>query len=294
MPARALAVLFADVSGSTTLYERLGDRAALAAVDSVLDALRGVALESGGRVVKTIGDEIMASFPTAAAAARAAAEMQRRVAGLPAFGDTRLAVRIGFHLGPVIEEEGDLFGDTVNTAARMAGLAKAGQVITTGQAVAALPAQLRETTRDLDAFAIKGKQDEIRVCEVLWQDDEDLTLTAVRARVPASAIPVLTLSHAGRTVVMDMETPVVLLGRDAGNQVVIAHRTASRLHGRIERRRDKYFYTDLSTNGTYVAMDGDDELLLRREEVMLRARGCLAYGFPAKDKRAELVLFNIE
>jgi pSer/pThr/pTyr-binding forkhead associated (FHA) protein len=109
-----------------------------------------------------------------------------------------------------------------------------------------------------------------------------------------SAIPVLSLSHSGRTIVMDLDTPAICLGRDAGNQIVIAHRTASRLHGRIERRRDKYFYTDLSTNGTYVAMEGIDEMLLRREEVMLRGRGCLAYGFPAKDARAELVLFSVE
>jgi hypothetical protein len=245
-------------------------------------------------VVKTIGDEIMAVFPSATAAARAAMDMQARVAALPPFGDTRLAVRIGFHLGPVLEESGDVFGDAVNTAARGAALAKAGQIITTAPAVEALPALLRDATRDLDAFALKGKQDEVRVHEVLWQDGEDLTLTATRVPVSVTGIPALRLAHAARTIVMSPDMPVMLVGRDPGNQIVLALRTASRLHGRIERRRDKYFYTDLSTNGTYVAIDGDAELLLRREQAMLRGRGRLAYGYPADDARAEVVLFSIE
>lgn len=293
MASRALAILFADVSGSTSLYEKLGDRDALAAVESVLDVLRHAVGEAQGRVVKTIGDEIMAAFPTAGAAAQAAAEMQLRVADLPAFGETRLAVRIGFHLGPALEEEGDVFGDTVNTAARMAGLAKAGQIITSAATVGALPAPVRESTRDLDSLAVKGKQDEIRIYEILWQDDAELTLLATRHDAAATGEPTLRLEHAGQSLVMGPQLPMVMLGRDAINHVVIAHKTASRLHGRLERRRDKYFYTDLSTNGTYVAIDGDAELLLRREQIMLRGQGRLAYGHASDDARAEIVLFSI-
>ncbi|MGH8706436.1 MAG: adenylate/guanylate cyclase domain-containing protein [Burkholderiales bacterium] len=291
MAKRVLAILFADVSGSTSLYERLGDRSALGAVGSVLDALRGAAAEFGGRVIKTHGDEIMVVFPSAAAAARAATRMQGRVADLPAFAGTRLGVRIGFHLGSVLEEGGDVFGDAVNTAARMAGLAKSGQIVTTEAAVEALPAQVREATRDLDRLSVKGKREELRVYEVLWQDDADLTVLGARVAVPAE-VRSLCLEHAGRTLVMGPELATILVGRDKASHIVIAHRSASRLHGRFERRRDKYFYTDLSTNGTYVAIAGDAEILLRREEIMLRGRGQLAYGRPSADSRAELVRFE--
>ena len=114
MTSRVLAILFADVGGSTALYEKLGDRRALKAVESVLDELRAATAALEGRVVKTLGDEIMAVFPTAAAAAQAATGMQERVSGMKAFGGLRLGVRIGFHAGPVLEEGGDFFGDAVH------------------------------------------------------------------------------------------------------------------------------------------------------------------------------------
>jgi len=127
-----LAVLFADVSGSTALYEKLGDRAALAAVESVLNLLKRAVAVQQGRVVKTIGDEVMAVFESADAALQAAVDMQTQVTELPAVGDVCLGIRVGFHAGPVLEERGDVFGDAVNTAARLAGLANGGQIITSG------------------------------------------------------------------------------------------------------------------------------------------------------------------
>ena len=69
------AVLFADVSGSTPLYEKLGDEAALAAINRCLDILRRRCLEHGGAVIKTIGDELMCTFPDAEAALQSAAAM---------------------------------------------------------------------------------------------------------------------------------------------------------------------------------------------------------------------------
>jgi class 3 adenylate cyclase len=294
MAERVLAVLFADVSGSTSLYERLGDRAALDAIESAIGVLRAATGEQDGRVVKTLGDEIMAVFASADAAARSAVCMQNRIAALPAFGGTRLGVRIGLHSGPVLEEGGDVFGDAVNTAARMAELAKSGQIVTTAATVDALPAPLRAATRDLDRLAVKGKQDAMRVYELIWRDDEDLTVLGTRGAVPLLSGRVLRLQHAGRTLLMGAELSTVLIGRDAGNHIVIRHRSASRLHGRIECRRDKYYYVDLSTNGTYVAVAADEEMLLRREQIMLRGRGRLAYGHSGADPRAELVLFNAE
>ena len=293
MAERVLAVLFADVSGSTSLYERLGDRPALDAIESVLAVLRSTTGEFEGRVVKSLGDEIMAVFPSAAAAARAAGCMQGRVAALPAFGNMRVGVRIGMHAGPVLEEGGDVFGDAVNTAARMAELAKSGQIVTTEATVDALPGALRDATRDLDRLAVKGKEGELRVYELLWRDDEDLTLLGTRGALQAVEDRGLRLEHGGRVLLMGAALSTVLLGRDAGNHVVIHHRSASRLHGRIERRRDKYYYTDLSTNGTYVAVAADAEILVRREQIMLRGQGRLAYGHPTTDSRAELVLFSV-
>lgn len=294
MTEPVLAILFADVSDSTALYEKLGDRRALKAVESVLDELRAATAAFEGRVVKTLGDEIMAVFPTPTAAARAAASMQERVAGMKSFGGLRLGVRIGLHAGPVLEEAGDFFGDAVNTAARMTTVAKSGQIVTTEATTQALPAAILGRTRDLDRLPVKGKQGELRLFELLWRDDEDLTVLGTRENVLVTGGRVLRLRHADRALVMDAGLTTVLIGRDAASDIVIAHRSASRLHGRIERRKDNYFYTDLSTNGTYVTVAGDAEIRLRREEIMLRGQGRLAYGQPAEDARAEIVLYSLE
>ena len=118
------AILFADLSGSTSLYEKLGDQRALVAVESVLTEMRKSIALHQGRVIKTIGDEIMAVLPSADAAMQAACDMQIRIAAIAPIDNVRLAIRAGFHYGPAIEEGGDFFGDAVNTAARMTGFAK--------------------------------------------------------------------------------------------------------------------------------------------------------------------------
>jgi class 3 adenylate cyclase len=290
---RNLAILFADVSGSTTLYEKLGDRAALAAVESVLEILKRSVAANRGRVVKTIGDEVMAVFRDADTALQAASDMQTRVAALPTFGDARLAIRVGFHFGPAIEENGDYFGDAVNTAARMAGLAKSGQIITTAATVASLSPLLREGTREVAALAVKGKQAEVQVCEVLWQTGEDVTMLAAKL-AQASTEPVLRLAHGARTIMMDGDLATVQIGRDASHHIPITDKMASRLHGRIERRGDKFYYVDLSTNGTYITVEGDVETCLRRDQAMLRGRGTLSFGHSASEAGAELVTFVCE
>jgi len=291
--SRNLALVFADVSGSTRLYEKLGDRAALAAVESVIDLLKQSVAAYRGTVVKTIGDEVMAAFPDADAALQATSDMQNRVSALPPFGDVQLAIRVGFHFGPVLEENGDYFGDAVNTAARMAGFAKGGQIITTGATVEALSPMLRESTREVAALSVKGKQSEVQVCEVLWQTGDDLTMLASN-RGPAMIESVLRLMHGVRTLEMDDSLPAVQIGRDATHDISIADRMASRLHGRIERRADRFYYVDLSTNGTYVTLEGDAETVVRRDQVLLRGRGTLSFGHSASAPGAEVVTFVCE
>ncbi len=288
---RYLCVLFGDVSGSTRLYEKLGDKEALHAVERCLNRMTRATEQSHGRVIKTIGDEVMAVFDSVEAGLDAACSMQQRVDDLPPVRGIKLAIRIGFHYGPAIEEAKDVFGDTVNTAARMTGLAKAGQIITTAETVAAMPALLRQTTREIDALAVKGKAGEVRVCEVIWQESDDLTMKAA-STVPAPAAVRLTVRHDGVQTVLDADCGVFSLGRDAASDLIINDRRASRTHARIERRRDKFFLVDQSTNGTYVTFDGEAEFTLKREEVILRNQGRISFGH-AYDDGGEVVEFRV-
>lgn len=285
------AILFADVSGSTSLYEKLGDQRALAAIESVLAELRKSVLLQEGRVIKTIGDEVMAVFPSADAAMQAACDMQNRVAAIPQTDNVRLAIRIGFHFGPAIEENADFFGDAVNTAARMAGLAKGGQVITSGPTVDALAPLLKASTRELDAMVVKGKQDEIRIFEVIWRDSDDLTALAAR-EMPANApAATLTVAYGTRELALGPEKTSISLGRDAANELVIPDKMASRVHCKIEYRRGNFFLVDQSTNGTYVKLEGDAEIVLKREQFMLRGRGVISLGHTSAAAGAEIVKF---
>ena len=101
---RKLAILFADVAGSTKLYETLGDAEALATIGRCLAVMKAVCDEHGGRIVKTIGDEAMAVFPLPANAAYAAIAMQTQISAMKTSAGAPLAIHIGFHFGPVIDD----------------------------------------------------------------------------------------------------------------------------------------------------------------------------------------------
>jgi class 3 adenylate cyclase len=290
-PTALLAVLFADVVGSTRLYDTFGDEQAKQMIDEALGALRGVVQQYGGRVIKTIGDEIMCVLPSADNGCLAATDMHHKIMALPMVSKVKRSVRIGFHFGPVIEENNDVFGDTVNVAARMAGLAKGMQIITTGATVACLSPMLQLSTRSIAALSVKGKGDDVEVSEVIWQGGEELTMST--ASIAFTTKPVtLHLAHAGQTWELDYDG--IVLGRDAQCNVVISDRNASRQHARIERRRDKFFVVDQSTNGTFVAFANEPEVVLRREELMLRGSGRIGFGHSADLSDTETVSFSVK
>jgi len=284
------AILFADVSGSTALYEKLGDRSAAKTIEACLGELRGVVATWKGKVVKTIGDELMVVFGRPEAACAAAREMQLRVSALPPTGGVALAIRIGFHFGPVLEDKGDFWGDGVNTAARLAGLAKGGQILTSGATADTLSDTERISLRDLDTIRVKGKQEAVRVFELLWGDTDDATQMAEfesSARIEAR----LTLEIGGRTMDFPQGKSALTLGRDATCDVVVNEKTASRNHARIERSGVQFVLIDESTNGTYVEIEGDREVLLRHDRIMLRGRGKIALG-TSTDTASALLLFD--
>jgi class 3 adenylate cyclase len=285
------ALLFADVSGSTRLYEVLGDARAFAAINDCLDILRKLTAAHSGRVVKTIGDEIMAVFPDAMTAVQAACEMQLVVSSRKPIDNARVAIRIGLHYGAVLESDGDVFGDTVNVAARMSEIAKAEQIITTGATVSKLPAIMRASTRALSTLSIKGKADDIEVREVIWQESEEMTMMVGNTLPPSVAEPTLKLVHQGETFVVDASRPSVTIGRDEQADIVIQDKRASRMHARIERRRDKFVFVDVSSNGSYVIVKGETEIQLRREEFVLRESGSISLGHPYMKDPTEVIEF---
>lgn len=289
-----LATLFADVAGSTRLYERFGDVAAYAAIERCLQALKGVTEDFGGRTIKTIGDELMAVFPSTEAVCDAAIEMQWRVMDLPPLDDERISIRIGFHYGTAVEKDGDVFGDSVNVASRLAEVANPGQIITSAQVVECLPERLANGARRLWPVCVKGKAEPVDLFEVIWDGGEGATITLTAPfelpRMPQR----MRLLYRGSQVAVDADRPVVSIGRDASNELVVDARNASRVHARLEFRRDKFVLIDLSTNGTYVLDDQNQEIRLRREEYILDSDGVISFGRSHQAGAGDCVEFYCE
>jgi len=288
------ATLFADIVDSAGLYQRHGDRDALAAIESCLRAMIETTGDYGGRVIKTIGDELMAVFYSASDAFHAACEMQWRASELPGLGSDRLVLRIGFHFGPTVDRGSDVFGESVNVAARLVKIARPGQVIISGRTVDAAGHALAGRTRKLPALALKGMAGQEVIHEAIWRDSD--TLTAVVPDTPEAPAKSarLVLRYNGITVVAGPIRPRVSCGRDASNDIVVSNVKASRVHALIEWRRDKFVVVDQSTNGTWVIDDRGQETGLRREEMTLQGNGLIGLGTPASSHDDAGIEFHCE
>src|SRR2546430_10009207 len=274
--SRQTSVLFAAGSGSTSPYEPEGDVAALDAMGLCIGRLSQAAESTGGRVLKTMGDEVMVLFPTPDAAANGASEMHAAVATLPPVNGTKLGVRIGFHSGPVIQRDNDVFGDTVNLAARLVDQAQKGQIVTSRETAQQLSPALRATSRRLYSITIKGKADRGELCELEWRPVSEAT-NDPGPRPPArSAAPRPRLTYRDLQLVRRRQNDLVVIGRDASCGLVIAGENVSHLHCTIVRHHDRLVPRDHSTNGTFVTIDGAAEILLQDEDMPLHRHGWLA------------------
>lgn len=279
---RALTILFADVSGSTRLFESRGDLEARRLIAAVLDALTEVTARHGGRVVKTIGDEIMCTFPAALNGLFAATDMQRRIKNDAAFQRDNLAIRIGLHHGEALVENNDVFGDAVNVAARMADktLARRDQVVTTASTVEGVTNVAGLRVRSLGNAWVLGKQVPIEIVDVIWQEDLAPVTTLQRVLQPEDAQAAkarLLLRHRGQVFELD-EDATFSIGRDPASSLIVETEWVSRNHALIEWKRGHFMFADRSTNGSWLRMGEANEVLVHRDEVHLRQAGTISLG----------------
>ena len=295
--SQPLTILFADVSGSTKLFETRGDVEARRLVAAILGALAEVTARHGGRVIKTIGDEIMCTFPGPLHGLLAATDMQRRVKGDPDFVRDNLAIRIGLHHGDALVDSNDVFGDAVNTAARMAdkSLAKRDQIVTTASTVQGVTNTTGLRVRPLGTAHVLGKLKPIEIVDVLWQEDLAHVTTVQRVVQITPEAPQrsrLMLRFKSQAFEIDELSPPFTIGRDAGNTLVIETEWVSRNHALIEWKRGYFMLADRSTNGTWLRIGEDDELFVHRDEVHLRRSGTISIGQAHQIDSTDLVLFQ--
>ncbi len=291
-----LAILFTDISGSTSLYESLGDEKAHKLVSTCISALSGVVGDHQGTVIKTIGDGVMSTFVSAEKAIHAAIAMQKALDSLYlVFQEKHVSVniRIGIHFGPVIKQNYDVFGDAVNVAARMVSLAKPRQILTTQGTIDELPTGFDISIKRVARNTIKGKGGEFSLFEIIWEEKDQTVMLSNDPTIPVIYTR-LHLQMGEKELFVDSSRPSIVLGRQAHNDLVVSEVTASRVHARIEYRRGKFILIDQSTNGTCVAMDGKKSSFIHNDEVVLGARGYISLGCEVDATSPQAIHFAYE
>ena len=276
-----VAILFADVVGSTQLYDKFGDTKASETVARCLDIMKDATYQFNGTVIKTIGDEVMSTLPSVDEAMGAACQMQKRISS--GVDDMNVTIRIGCHYGPVVQEQNDIFGAAVHTANRMTSQAKSKEVIISGTSVDQMSEEWRAQTRQIDVATVHGRLDEVALFELLWKPEEATSMLPTIDWESKSIGPSrLVLSFCNTSVMVDESRKNINMGRADENDLVVKGNLISRIHARVEMRRRKFLLIDQSTNGTFLENAQGEEIFVRRDSSELSGEGIIGLGRAAK------------
>ena len=275
-----VAIVFADVVGSTQLYDEFGDTKASETVAACLDVMKDATHQFDGTVIKTIGDEVMSTFASVDEAMSAAVMMQAQITlQSKKEGNIPVSIRIGCHYGPVVQEQNDIFGAAVHTANRMTSQAKARQIVLSGESVDQLGADLKKQTRQIDVASVRGRIDEVALYEYLWNPEEATSmLPTIEWENRVRKASRLVLSFRDLTVEVNDQNKHVNIGRADDNDLVVKGNLISRIHAKVELRRGKFVLIDQSTNGTFLQNLQGEELFVRRDSTEVIGEGTIGLG----------------
>src|SRR5574341_592805 len=282
-------VLFADLRGSTSLYETLGNAEATSVVTQSVALLGQIVANCHGRVVKTLGDGLMALFEEAPRGVQAADEMHEsleRIAGLPGRVPA-LKLQVALDHGEIIEMAGDCFGDAVNVAARLLDHAGDNETLITGKVLANLGTSQRERFRRLDRMQLRGRQEPVEVFRMEARRFGDTLSTAFEDTPPLYIPDGIRLVWLDTSRVFSGPSLPVILGRSPQATYCIDDNRVSRSHCRVEWHGGNFQLTDLSYNGTYVRYGSQAEFVtLKRGTCVLHGHGIICLGAPPTDATA--------
>jgi len=294
------AILFADLRGSTALYLKLGNTEAATVVTQSLSMLGQIIDRAGGRVVKTLGDGLMAVFEHADDAVEAAANLHdslERIApvqdGLPV-GAAAIKLKVAVAWGEMVEVDGDCFGDAVNVAARLLDLAGDNETLTTGPLLQQLNTDFHEHFRSIDRLHLRGRREPVPVLRMDSKRFGD-ALTTMIMDAPASDMPdgIRMVWQGQERVFATAQMPLVL-GRSPQAGVCVSDSRVSRSHARIEAHSGQIYLSDLSYNGTHIQFSREDQVLtLRRGTCTLHGSGVICLGAPPNDLSATRIEFEV-
>ena len=297
-------VLFADLRGSTSMYETLGNSDATAVVTQSVALVGRIVVHHRGQVVKTLGDGLLAVFESSVHAVAAAGEMHDSLERIGSTDDRALSsharlqplrLQVGLAMGEIVEMSGDVFGDAVNVAARLLDHAGDNETLATLAVLEGLDAIERSRFRNLDKMQLRGRVEPVHVFLLEARRRLGDGATTAFGELPLTPEP-----EGIRLIWLDINKvyggpslPVVL-GRSPQATYIIDDTRVSRSHARIDWHGGTFSLIDLSYNGTYVRFDHDPEVLsLRRGSCTLHGSGVIGLGKPPVDPLAPSVRFEI-
>ncbi len=290
-------VLFADLRGSTSLYETLGNAAATAVVTQNVAVLARIVRERHGTVVKTLGDGLMAIFDAPTQGVRAAGEMHESLDRLAPAGRRLPALKLKVALahGEVVEMAGDCFGDAVNVAARLIDHAGDNETLVTAAVLEGLDVRERARFRDLDRMQLRGRAEPVHVHLLEAQRFGDTATTTFGGLSLVAEPEGIRLTWIGLTKVFSGASLPIVLGRSPQATYSIDDSRVSRSHARIDWHGGTFQLTDLSYNGTFVRFGdaADETVALRRGTCTLHGKGVIGLGTPPVDALSPCVNFEV-
>ena len=290
--ARTLAILFADIGGSTALYEEVGDAEAHRRVAESLAFMRTAIERHGGTLLRTVGDAALASFETCDQACDAACAMQRLHASGP------LSVRVGFHVGSVIPDGGDVYGGAVNIAARIASFARTDEIAASEDAVRCLGRKHAARATLLATREMKGLSAPLAIHRLDWEE-RDTSVTTIAQPSASRLFPLASgrlelVRGASVVAILDETRSTLTIGRAEENDLPVDDEHASRRHARLELRRGQFLLVDESTNGTWLVRDGRAPLLVKRDTIVLDGIGRFGLGALPGEETTTALAFRVE
>ncbi|MBL0085962.1 MAG: adenylate/guanylate cyclase domain-containing protein [Ideonella sp.] len=297
-------VLFADLRGSTALYETLGNAEATSVVTHTVNTVARAVQPFGGQVIKTLGDGLMAVFDEPAQGIRAAQRMHDDLELLVGRGRERgasaglrsLRLQVALARGEVVEMAGDCYGDAVNVAARLLDHAGDNETLVTAEVMAGLGPAMQRRFRSLDWVHLRGRAEPVHVHVMggVRGGDTQGAATQFGAVAPTLEPEGVRLSWLDISDVFDGERMPVVLGRSAQAHFRVEDSRVSRSHARLDWHGGVFQITDLSYNGTYVRFDGGDEIVsLRRGSCTLHGSGAIGLGGTPTDPTSPVVRFEV-
>jgi adenylate cyclase len=293
-------VVFADLVGSTGIFERLGDETAGRFVTQLTTALAKIFEQHNGRVVKLLGDGLFVVFAEESQALTACIAIQNRLSDRPVYPAGMKApvqMQMGLESGEVVEIDGDCYGDAVNSAARLADLAGADQILTTQRVRDALAADQRALLRSLGPMYLRGKSDATEVFRVEWDSGRDSEATVMGVSMFASSAKTKThleIRVGENSCQLRADGGKITMGRSRSADLFLNDSRVSRLHAAVEWVGGHFVLSDSSSFGTWVYFGNQVEpVVLRRTECYLVGQGQIALGCDRSAEDAPLASFTV-